>query len=239
MWIPAIDLVKGQSVRLYQGDFEQKSVINSDPLAQAQAIEASGLNRLHLVDLDGAKVGKPQNIAVIRQIVTQTKLKVEVGGGIRTFRQVVEYLSLGVDRVIIGSAALSNPDVVRRAIAKYGSVRILVGVDGRDEMVAVKGWQEDAKVSMEQLIAQMAELGVQTFIVTDIGRDGTMLGPNIDLLVKLKQRFPKLELIASGGIRDSADLQHLKEENIDGAIIGKALANGSLTLAQLEAVKTC
>lgn len=236
MWIPAIDLSNGQSVRLYKGDFDQKTLINADPLTQAKAIEAAGLTYLHLVDLDGAKAGNPQNLAVIEQLLRETNLSIELGGGIRSLAQIKTYLDLGISRVIIGSAAIKQPDMVAQAVMQFGGDKIVVGVDGRNEMVATEGWLDTATVSMADLITQMTGFGVQTFIVTDIDRDGTMQGPNVDLLVKLQQQFPSAEIIASGGIRSIADLQNLSDHQIKSAVIGKALAAGGMTLAELKAV---
>lgn len=236
MWIPAIDLSNGQSVRLYQGDFDQKTLINADPLTQAQAIEQAGLTALHLVDLDGAKAGNPQNLAVIKQLVAQTNLAIELGGGIRSLEQIRQFLELGISRVIIGSTAIKQPEMVQQAVAEFGAAKVVVGVDGRHEMVATHGWLDTAIVSMAELIDQMVGYGVRHFIVTDIDRDGTMQGPNVALLVKLQQQFSDAEIIASGGIRSIADLQDLRTHGIQSAVIGKALAAGGMTLAELKAV---
>lgn len=236
MWIPAIDLSNGQSVRLYQGDFDQKTIINTDPLTQAKAIETAGLTYLHLVDLDGAKAGNPQNLAVIKQLIEQTSLAIELGGGIRSINQIRQYLALGVNRVIIGSAAVKHPELVEQAVQEFGPAKVVVGVDGRNEMVATQGWLTTEAVSMVDLIDQMTELGVTNFIVTDIDRDGTMQGPNVELLAKLQRRFTNTNIIASGGIRNVADIKLLSANGIDSAVIGKALATGELTLSQLKAV---
>lgn len=236
MWIPAIDLSQGQSVRLYQGDFEQKTIINSNPLAQAQQIEAAGMQWLHLVDLDGAKAGNPQNLSVIQAILKNTNLKVELGGGIRSLDQIETYLKLGITRVIIGSAAINNPSIVKQAVDQFGAEKIVVGVDGRNKMVATEGWLETSSTSMADVIAKMIGFGADTFIVTDIDKDGTMQGPNTELLVELQSQFRQANIIASGGIRDIDDLQNLKDAGIDSAVIGKALSNGGITLEQLKAV---
>lgn len=236
MWLPAIDLKNGQSVCLYQGDFNQKTVIADDPLKQAQAIETSGIAWLHLVDLDGAKAGNPGNLNVIKQIVTKTSLNVELGGGIRTMQQIQQYLNLGITRIIIGSAALDNPELVKRAVVKFGADKIVVGVDGKNDQVAINGWLDSRDMTMSALIEQMQDVGVNKFIVTDISRDGTMQGPNIKLLEQLQAKFKTSTIIASGGIRDVQDLQDLKKHQINSAVIGKALAERRLTLEQLKAV---
>ncbi|GEP24374.1 MAG: 1-(5-phosphoribosyl)-5-[(5-phosphoribosylamino)methylideneamino]imidazole-4-carboxamide isomerase [Lentilactobacillus diolivorans] len=234
--IPAIDLKEQQSVRLYQGDFNRTTIINASPLAQALAIEKAGLTRLHLVDLDGAKSGRPINRDVIEQICRQTNLQVEVGGGIRSLSQINAYLTSGVNRVILGSAALNNPQLVQQAIHQFGADQIVVGIDGKDGLVAVSGWLEQSSVSMAELMASMVAFGVKTFIVTDISRDGTLNGPNIDLLKGLQQKYSQSTVIASGGIRSITDLDCLARADIKAAIIGKAMATGDLPLARLAEV---
>lgn len=236
MWIPAIDLSAGQSVRLYQGDFDQKTLINRNPLDQAMAIQQAGLTRLHLVDLDGAKAGNPQNLSAIKQLVEKTNLLIELGGGIRTAEQIKRYLELGIDRVIIGSAAVNDPGLVSDSIRQYGSDKIVIGVDGKEGIVATQGWLDTETISVAELIERMIKLGAQYFIVTDISRDGTMQGPNVEQLVELKARYPSIELIASGGIRNITDLQTLLASGISSAVIGKALSNGGLALEQLKKV---
>ena len=234
--IPAIDLKNQKSVRLYQGDFRKTTVINDSPLDQAMAIEDAGLTNLHLVDLDGAKSGRPVNRALIEQICAQTKLKVEVGGGIRSLSQINAYLTSGVSRVILGSAALNDPQVVHRAIAQFGADQIVVGIDGLNGRVAVSGWLEQSSVEMSELMGAMVAFGVTTFIVTDISRDGTMTGPNTDQLKKFQSKFPQATVVASGGIRNVADLKELEAAGIKAAIVGKAMATGDLPLSVLTGV---
>ncbi len=234
--IPAIDLKDQQSVRLYQGDFKQTTLISESPVEQAKKIEAAGLQRLHLVDLDGAKNGRPVNGSLIEEICSQTNLKVEVGGGIRSMTQVNTYLTSGVNRVIFGSAALSNPDLVKEAIAQFGSDQVVVGIDGKNGKVAISGWLKQSEVTMSQLMESMIALGVASFIVTDITRDGTMQGPNFELLAGLQKRFFDAQVIASGGISSVADLKSLLDAGINSAIIGKAMATGDLPLDVLAEV---
>ncbi|MFL2029722.1 1-(5-phosphoribosyl)-5-[(5-phosphoribosylamino)methylideneamino]imidazole-4-carboxamide isomerase [Loigolactobacillus zhaoyuanensis] len=230
---PAIDLKNGRSVRLYQGQFDQETVVNDSPLAQAQQIAAAGLSNLHLVDLDGAKDGQPANQAIITAIVEQTSLQVEIGGGIRTLAQIETYLALGVARVIIGSAALTDPKLVTQAIQKFGAAKIVVGIDGKNGKVATEGWLAQSQVTMTDLVAAMQKVGVQTFIVTDIERDGTLQGPNQQQLIDLAAQFPAATFVASGGVRDVDDLKALAAAGIEHAIIGKALYAGSVTLTEL------
>ena len=234
--IPAIDLKNQQSVRLYQGDFQQTTVISKSPLQQAVAIDSAGLKNLHLVDLDGAKSGRPVNRSLIEQICAQTDLKVEVGGGIRSLSQINTYLTSGVNRVILGSAALNNPKLVQQAIAQFGADQIVVGIDGKDGRVAVSGWLEQSSVEMGELMASMVAFGVNTFVVTDISRDGTMMGPNTAQLSRLQTQFPQVTVVASGGIRNVSDLNDLGFSGIKAAIVGKATATGDLPLTVLAEV---
>lgn len=234
--IPAIDLRNQQSVRLYQGDFEQTTLIAEDPVKQAQQIQAAGLSRLHLVDLDGAKSGRPVNRSVIQQICRDTNLKVEVGGGIRTLAQINQYLTSGVNRVILGSAALKNPELVQQAIDQFGNDQVVVGIDGKDGRVAISGWLEESDVTMTTLMSAMVAYGVVNFVVTDISKDGTLSGPNTALLKELQQAFPSTTVIASGGVTTVADLKTLAAAGIQSAIVGRAMATGDLPLRTLAEV---
>ncbi|WP_461214468.1 1-(5-phosphoribosyl)-5-[(5-phosphoribosylamino)methylideneamino]imidazole-4-carboxamide isomerase [Lacticaseibacillus sp. GG6-2] len=231
---PAIDLIDGQSVRLYQGDYDQVSTINTDPIAQAQSFQQAGLHHLHLVDLDGAKAAKPQNLETIRQIRQACDLFIEVGGGIRTMATIREYLALGIDRVILGSIALKDPKLVADAIKEFGAAHIVIGIDAKNDHVATEGWLETSSVTTAELVAAMAKVGATTFIVTDIAKDGTLAGPNVAMLAGLHAQFQNLTFVASGGMRTPEDLRRLDAAGIDHAIIGKALAAGSITLAQLK-----
>ncbi|MHA8138149.1 1-(5-phosphoribosyl)-5-[(5-phosphoribosylamino)methylideneamino]imidazole-4-carboxamide isomerase [Lactobacillaceae bacterium Scapto_B20] len=236
--IPAIDLKDRNSVRLYQGDFDQEQIINSDPIEQARQIEAAGLTRLHLVDLDGARLGKPVNIDIIKAICEETNLKVEVGGGIRSMKQINTYLTSGVDRVILGSVALTDPQLVANALKQFGSDQIVVGVDGKDGLVAIKGWVDKSDVTIKDLIENMTAFGINQFIVTDIQRDGTLTGPNIELLKGLNDRFENCEIIASGGVSNRDDLEQLAAANLNSVIVGRAMATGALPLSTLSEVMT-
>lgn len=213
MIYPAIDLYKGQSVRLYQGSFDEVTVVNPDPVSQAKSFEAAGLRSVHIVDLDGARSGLPVNDAVIRSIRTQTDLMIEVGGGIRTLEQIEHYLSLGVQHVVLGSVAVDNPELVATAITMYGAQRIVVGVDGKDE--------------------QMVALGVRNFIVTDVAKDGTLSGPNTTLLTRLQAAFATANVIASGGVSTVNDVIALQASGVQDVIIGRALFDGGIELEDL------
>lgn len=236
MIFPAIDLRNGQSVRLYQGDYNKETVINSDPISQAQQIQAAGLTHLHLVDLDGAKSGKPINLDIITALRQNTQLFIELGGGIRSLAQIKQYLSLGINRVIIGSAALTHPELVTEAVAQFGAESIVVGVDGRQEHVATDGWLTASSTTFSEIIQAMQAVGVINFIVTDIERDGTLSGPNIALLSRLQQKFPETNIIASGGISTITDIEDLQTAGIKDIIVGRALYDGNVTLSALKEV---
>ncbi|KRL02697.1 1-(5-phosphoribosyl)-5-[(5-phosphoribosylamino)methylideneamino]imidazole-4-carboxamide isomerase [Liquorilactobacillus capillatus] len=237
MIFPAIDLQGGKSVRLFQGDFTRKILINEDPVEQAQKINESGLSQLHLVDLDGAKAGKPQNLNVIKHIREKFEGLIELGGGIRNFEQLRSYLGLGLNRIIIGSAALKDPNFVKKALAQYGAEKIVIGVDGTNGKVAINGWLEQSETTMMDLIAAMRQVGARHFIVTDVARDGTMQGANVELLLGLKRSFQDCNIIASGGVRNLEDIKNLRKNGIDDIIVGKALYEGELTLKQIAEVE--
>ncbi|CCJ65701.1 MULTISPECIES: 1-(5-phosphoribosyl)-5-[(5-phosphoribosylamino)methylideneamino]imidazole-4-carboxamide isomerase [Leuconostoc] len=236
MIFPAIDLRNGQSVRLYQGDYNKETVINSDPISQAQQIQAAGLTHLHLVDLDGAKSGKPINLDIITALRQNTQLFIELGGGIRSLAQIKQYLSLGINRAIIGSAALTHSELVTEAVAQFGAESIVVGVDGRQEQVATDGWLTASSTTFSEIIQAMQAVGVINFIVTDIERDGTLSGPNIALLSRLQQKFPETNIIASGGISTITDIEDLQTAGIKDIIVGRALYDGNVTLSALKEV---
>lgn len=237
MIFPAIDLHNGQSVRLFKGDYQKVTLINKNPVQQAKDIIAAGVRQLHLVDLDGAKSGQPKNFEVIKAIRESFSGFLELGGGIRDYQTAKDYLELGIDRIIIGSAAIEEPQFVKDLLKEYGGERIVIGVDGNNGKVAVNGWIDQSNITMEDLIKVMVDNGAKHFIVTDVSRDGTMTGPNLDLLWKLKQDMPQVNLVASGGIRDLRDLHHLKAFGLVNVIIGKALYEGTITLEQIAEVE--
>lgn len=237
--LPAIDLHAGQSVRLYQGDFEQATLINADPVAQARQINAAGLHQLHLVDLDGAKAGQPQNLATVMAIRAAFDGLIEVGGGIRTYEQARQYLQLGIDRLILGSIALTQPALVQQLLATYGPEKIVVGIDGSDGRVAINGWLDQSQTKMSHLIAAMSRAGARHFIVTDVAKDGTLQGPSLGLYAQLKAQLPQVNLIASGGVRDLADVQALQALGLPDVIVGKALAAKTISLTELAGVDAC
>ena len=233
---PAIDLVGGKAVRLYKGDYAQMTVYSDDPVSVAKDFQKAGAKRMHLVDLEAAKSGVPENAETIRAIAENTDLFLEVGGGIRTMQTLESYLSLGVDRAILGTAAVTDPDFLREAVEKYGE-RVAVGVDLKDGYVAIKGWTETSDLTAESFFAKMEALGVKTVICTDISRDGAMKGTNRALYRELSEKF-SIDLIASGGVSSIGDIAALKEMGLHGAIIGKAYYTGAIDLKQaLEAAR--
>ena len=233
---PAIDLYGGKAVRLFQGDYAKMTVYRDDPCDAAQEFVAAGASRIHLVDLEGAKTGKPENLAVIEKIVQSTGLFAEVGGGIRSMDTVDSYLSIGVGRVILGTAAVKDPDFLKAALQTYDE-KIAVGVDLKDGLVAIKGWTETADFTAEEFFRQMESLGVKTVICTDISRDGAMRGTNRELYRELSKKF-SIDLIASGGVSSLEDVKALAAMNLHGAIIGKAYYVGAIDLRRaVEAAK--
>ncbi len=226
--IPAIDLIGGKAVRLQKGDYNKVTVYSDTPHEVAKQFEACGADFLHIVDLDGAKDGTTANFETVKEIIQNTTLSVEIGGGIRDMQRVKRYIDIGVDRVIIGTAAVTDPNFLRAAVSEYGE-KIVVGADINDGFVAIKGWLETSKLSCFEFCEQMSALGVKTLIVTDISKDGMMSGTNIELYRELSRRFG-LNIVASGGVSSYEDIKALRDMNIYGAILGKALYTGVLDL---------
>lgn len=225
--IPAIDLKDGRCVRLVQGDYEQETVYSQEPVQMARYWQNQGARRLHLVDLDGAKDGKPVNLEIIREIIGVLEIPIQLGGGIRSLETIDYYLAAGIDRVILGTIALEKPEIVKEALEKYGVERIVVGVDARDGKLAIQGWLETSSRTVEEMIQEMKELGARTFIYTDISKDGTLKGPDLEGLKKYNQ-IPGIEVIASGGVSSFADLKELAGIGIKSVIVGKAFYSGAL-----------
>ena len=226
--LPAIDLYEKKVVRLTRGDYAQMTVYNDDPVAQAAQFQEAGAQWLHTVDLEGAKDGSTPNYSVIEAICKDTSLKVEIGGGIRSLDTIQKYLDAGVERVILGTKAVTDPAFLEESLDKFGS-HIAVGVDIKDGKIAIKGWLETAQDSVEDFFTKLCKLGVSTVICTDVSKDGMLAGTNVDLYRQLSQKF-SLDLIASGGVSSQEDLTRLKELGLYGAILGKALYTGALDL---------
>ena len=225
---PAIDLYDGKAVRLYKGDFSQMTVYSTNPAQVALRFRSAGAKYMHLVDLEGAKQGRPANADVIKDIRMAFGGFVELGGGIRNMETLDYYLSLGIDRVILGTAAVTKPEFLKAAVKKYPN-RIAVGVDLLDGYVAIKGWTEKTQLKAEDFFRSMQELGIKTIICTDISRDGAMQGTNRELYQRLSQEF-SVNIIASGGVSSMEDITALQDMGLYGAIIGKAYYTGAIDL---------
>lgn len=233
---PAIDLYGGKAVRLLKGDYAQMTVYSDSPVQVASAFRAAGATHIHLVDLEGAKTGRPAHLDTIQSIVNATGLFAEVGGGIRSMETIKAYLSIGVRRVILGTAAVTEPAFLEAALNAYGE-QIAVGVDIRDGFVAIKGWTETSALTAEAFFARMQALGVKTVICTDISRDGAMKGANRELYRALSRAYA-VDLIASGGVSSMEDVEALARMRLHGAIIGKAYYIGAIDLkAAIEVAK--
>ena len=228
--LPAIDLYEQKAVRLYQGDYKQMTVYHDNPAELAEIFQAAGAGWIHIVDLEGALHGTTPHAGLISSIVRQSQLKIEIGGGIRSEETIKKYLDAGVERVILGTAALTNPDFLCDMSAKYGS-QIAAGVDCKDGLVAIKGWTETSTITCEKFCEKLQQTGIETMICTDISRDGAMKGTNRSLYLNLAAQF-HLNIIASGGISSLEDIQALRRMNLYGAIIGKAYYSGAVDLAQ-------
>ena len=233
---PAIDLYEGKAVRLFKGDYAQMTVYSHNPIEIARDFEAEGAKAVHLVDLEGAKDGTTPNLNIVKQIASETALFTEIGGGIRNMETVRAYLENGVDRVILGTAAVNDEAFLKEAIAAYGS-RIAVGVDVKDGFVAIKGWTEISQYSCFDFCRKMVQLGVEYLICTDISKDGAMQGTNRELYRELSKEFA-VNITASGGVSSLDDIQALRKLDLYGAIVGKAYYNGAINLVEaLEAAK--
>lgn len=233
---PAIDLFEGKAVRLFKGDYKQMTVYNDDPLEVARDFENQGAECIHLVDLEGAKNGKIPNFDIVKRIKAETSLFCEIGGGIRSMDVVDAYIEAGLDRVILGTAAVENPEFARAAAEKYGE-KIAVGVDIKDGYVAVKGWTEKSAYTAIDFCRMMQENGIKTLISTDISKDGAMQGSNVSLYEELSRELD-MNIIASGGVSSMDDIHKLAKLNIHGAIIGKAYYTGAISLREaIEAAK--
>ncbi len=230
---PAIDIIGGQCVRLVKGDYATASKVAEDPLETARKFEAAGAEWIHMVDLDGAKAGYPVNTEIYKNIAQNTNLKVEVGGGIRTLETIQAYLDLGITRVILGSVALKNPQLVADAVQRFGADRIVVGVDAKNEMVATEGWLETSEVNYIDLAKEMIKVGVKTFIFTDISKDGTLSGVNAEQLKKLADATAgQCNIVASGGVHTIEDIRICRDLGLYGTIAGKSLYQGTLDLSE-------
>ena len=226
----------GRCVRLFQGDFDQETVFSDDPLAMARSWQEQGSQRLHVVDLDGAIQGKPVHLEIISSIINTLDIPVQVGGGIRDLGSAEALIEVGVERVVIGTAAVREPDMVQEVCRKHGSAKIVVSVDAKDGLVALQGWQESSSVTVLDLASQMAKLGVVRLLYTDIARDGALTGPDLVTNARLTSETD-LAIQASGGVSSLEDLRGLLRTGVEGVIIGRALYTGAVSLPDaLEAI---
>ncbi|GAB1539145.1 1-(5-phosphoribosyl)-5-[(5-phosphoribosylamino) methylideneamino]imidazole-4-carboxamide isomerase [Scytonema sp. NUACC21] len=231
--IPAIDLLEGRCVRLYQGDYGQSQVFNENPVEVAKQWVDQGATRLHIVDLDGAKTGQPINLAAIAAIAGEVSVPIQVGGGVREYSTAQELLNLGVQRVILGTIAVEQPQLVQQLCEEFPE-QIVIGIDARNGLVATRGWLETSEVSASQLAVQMQELGAAAIIYTDIHRDGTLRGPNIEALRAIASTI-SIPVIASGGVSSVTDLLSLlalEPQGVTGVIVGRALYTGNISLRE-------
>lgn len=237
MIIPAIDLIDGKVVRLYQGDYGQKTEYSADPQGRFDDYVAQGATQLHLVDLDGAKDNTKRQLTVIRKLLANTKAPVQIGGGVRTEQDVIDLLDAGANRVVIGSTAVKNPATVAGWVEKYGADKIVLALDVNidaqgQRKIAVAGWQEDSGVTIEALLAHYLPVGLKHVLCTDISRDGTLQGSNVALYRDLAAQFPQINWQASGGIGGIADIDALKGSGVGGVILGRSLLEGKFTVKE-------
>ncbi|MFY7730361.1 MAG: 1-(5-phosphoribosyl)-5-[(5-phosphoribosylamino)methylideneamino]imidazole-4-carboxamide isomerase [Flavobacterium sp.] len=231
--IPAIDIINGKCVRLTQGDYAQQKTYNENPLEVAKMYEDAGIRYLHLVDLDGAKAGRIINHKILESIATQTKLAVDFGGGLKTDTDIETAFSSGAAQVTAGSIAVKQPETVYAWLEKYGADKIILGADCRNRLVATNGWQQESSLDVVDFIKDFSGKGIQSVICTDISKDGMLQGPSFELYGEILEQA-NVGLIASGGVTTMDDLYKLKEMGCAGAIIGKAIYEGKITLTQLS-----
>ena len=227
--IPAIDIKDGKCVRLYQGDYDKETIFSTDPVSVAVDWQEMGAERIHIVDLDGAASGNQRNFQVIKMMISCLAIPVQVGGGIRTESNVVTMMDIGVDRVILGTMAVENKDIVQSIVDRFGVESVIVGIDVRDDLVSIKGWKKSTFVSSSDLMDEMYRIGVRRFVYTDISRDGTLMEPNFQSIEQIVSRSDA-NIIASGGVSSLGHIKQLAGLGVEGVIIGKALYTGDFNL---------
>lgn len=238
MIFPAIDIKEGKCVRLLRGEFDQKTVYFDDPAQAALEWERKGAKYIHIVDLDGALHGKGKNREAVKRILESVNVPLQLGGGIRTVEIATGWIDMGVSRVILGTAAVKNPEIVSELVEKVGADKVLVSIDAKKGMVCTEGWMETSELEAAAFAEDLEAKGVKTIVYTDIAKDGTMVGPNFDELSKL-QKVTRMDIIASGGIGDVGHVKKLARMGLYGAITGKALYEGTLQLEEALEVSTC
>ena len=238
MIIPAIDLIGGKVVRLYQGDYAHKTEYDADPQERFDLYVNEGAKFLHLVDLDGAKDTSKRQLSVISGLIKNTSVPVEIGGGIRTAKDIEDLLNVGASRVVVGSAAVKDPATAKEWFRNYGAEHIVLALDinidpvSGKRFIAIKGWQENSAVTIEELIGDFAEVGLKYVLCTDISRDGTLKGSNVELYHDLHQLFPHIDFLASGGIGSLSDVEAVRDSGAAGIIIGRSLLEGKFTVKE-------
>jgi phosphoribosylformimino-5-aminoimidazole carboxamide ribotide isomerase len=232
--IPAIDIINGQCVRLTQGDFAQQKTYANNPVEVAKQFEAVGLTRLHLVDLDGARAKQPKNLAVLEAIASQTNLMIDFGGGIQSDAAIQQAFNAGAHQITAGSIAVREPAKVQEWLTSYGAEKIIIGADFRDHYIAINAWADQSSVLLSDFINQFVTVGAKTFICTDVSKDGKLQGPSTATYAELVKITPEIAFIASGGVTTLQDLEELDVAGVAGAIIGKAIYEGTIALADLN-----
>lgn len=228
--IPSFDLMDGRLVRLNQGDFDQKTEYPGDPLELALELEAAGIRRLHMVDLDGARSGKPANLHILEQLAARTRLEIDYGGGLRSIPNLRQVWDAGAAMFSVGSVAVKAPDEFRAWVERFGPDRFLVGADVRNRQIAVHGWVEQTSLGLFDFLDRLRALGIRQISVTDIARDGSLGGPGLDLYRDILKKFPDMQVVASGGVGSVADLEALQAIGCAGAIVGKAFFEGKISM---------
>ena len=232
--IPAIDLIDGKCVRLTKGDYNQKKQYDASPVDMALRYQDIGIHRLHVVDLDGAKSSSPKNLHVLEEIAIRTSLEIEWGGGIKSDQALYDAYNAGADYLIIGSVAVTKPDLFARWLDEYGGKRLILGADVHDGRVAINGWLQKSRQTIDALIDRFVPHGLSEVICTDISKDGMLQGPTFDLYARLQEKYPEQDIIVSGGISKMDDIRRLNEMRLRHVIVGKAIYEGHITLEELK-----
>ena len=231
--IPAIDIIDGQCVRLTKGDYKQKKVYNDDPLTVAKEFEKIGFKRLHMVDLDGARSKHIVNDEILRRVTAETSLIVDFGGGIKSEEDIVKAFESGASMITVGSIAVTQPGLFIQWMEKYGPEKMILGADVRNGMISINGWKKDSQISLLPFLKQYVEAGVKNVLCTEISKDGTLQGPAVTLYKEIMSAYPKLHLIASGGVSRKEDIDELESEGIPAVVFGKAIYEGRINLKEL------
>jgi len=231
--IPAIDIIQGKCVRLSQGDYTKQKTYNENPLEVAKSFEDHGIEHLHLVDLDGAKSAKVVNWKVLESIANNTNLKIDFGGGVKSDEDIKKVFESGANQITAGSIAVKSPDKVVEWMSNYGAERIILGADVKNNKIAINGWKEESEIELFPFLEEFSKHGIEHVICTDISKDGMMAGSSVELYRDIMNRFPNLKLIASGGVSSMQEIRDLEEFNLYGAIVGKAIYEGQISLKEI------